>query len=242
MSEDTREELEELRYIGPATAETLRTESVEVADIRDKRVSYQQLVDAGINAGVATKIRRWHSLPWSFGGEGSQLDNRSKNVRGLRDGEREWVAASSGADDSTTDSAMDGDWSPAGSSAGHTGNRSEIRDGDWTPSGDIDDTDDSFTEDDWTSGRGTTTAAADAETDGGGTAVAAESAWRERSKSDPVTAVAGVTDDDAELLAEAGITSVRRLATADPEQVADLLDIEHERVKHWRSEATTSTH
>nr|WP_254714783.1 helix-hairpin-helix domain-containing protein [Natranaeroarchaeum aerophilus] len=230
-----------MRYIGPATAETLRAESVAAADIRDKRVSYQLLVDAGINAGVATKIRRWHSLPWTFGGEGSQLDNRSKNVRGLRDGERKWVAASTGSDATTDGSATDGDWSPAGSADGRTENRSRIRDGDWTPSGDIDDTDDSFTEDDWTSERGTSDGETTAETDGGGTAVAAESAWRERSKPDPITAVAGVTEDDAELLAEAGITSVRRLATADPEQVADLLDIEHERVEDWHSAATSMT-
>jgi len=235
VSEDTREDLEELRYIGPATAETLRAESVAAVDVRDKRVSYQLLVDAGINAGVATKIRRWHSLPWTFGGEGSQLDNRSKNVRGLREGEREWVAASTGADASTDGSATDG---PAGSSDDHTEDRSEIRDGDWTPSGDIDDTDVTFTEGDWTSERGTT----DAETDGGGSAVAAESAWRERSKSDPVTSIDGILDADAQLLAEAGITSVRRLATADPEQVADLLDIEHERVKNWHLEATVLDH
>lgn len=200
MTEDTQEDLEELRYLGPATAETLRAEGVEAADIREKRLSYQQLVDAGINAGVATKIRRWHSLPWTFGGDDSQLDNRSQNVRGLREGEREWVAASTGSDGSSGDPVTDDDWSPTS---------------------------------------GADDATADAETDGGGTALTAESAWRERSTSEPVTTVPAVTEADAELLREAGITSVRRLATADPEQVADLLDIAYEDVASWHSTAST---
>lgn len=218
MTEDTHEELEELRYLGPATAERLRAEGVEAADIRDKRISYRRLVDTGINAGVATKIRRWHSLPWTFGGEESQLDNRSKNVRRLREGEREWVAASTDHDE-TIEPITDADWIPSGA-ADESEDRSVRHDSDWTPSGAVD---------------GVT----DAEADGGVTAVVAEAAWRERSKSEPVTTVKGVTADDAERLAEARITSVRRLATADPEQVADLLDIAYEAVEDWHSHATT---
>ncbi|MFC6729640.1 helix-hairpin-helix domain-containing protein, partial [Natronoarchaeum mannanilyticum] len=105
------EELIELRYVGPATASTLAAESVTVDDVREKRVSYQMLVDAGINAGVATKIRRWHSLPWTFDGEEHHLDRRSKNVRHLQDDEREWVAASS--DWREDDAASSGDDEPA---------------------------------------------------------------------------------------------------------------------------------
>jgi len=52
---------------------------------------------------VAARIRREHSLPWSFDTEAdrSDLNRRSDQVRGLNDGERDWVAASTGdwADD-----------------------------------------------------------------------------------------------------------------------------------------------
>ena len=98
-SESATEEgdLTALKFVGPATAETLQAADIDVAAVRDKRVSYRMLVDAGTNLGVATKIRREHSLPWSITGEeNDDLDKRSDQVRGLRDEERAWVAASSG--------------------------------------------------------------------------------------------------------------------------------------------------
>lgn len=226
--------LQELRYVGPSTATALHDENVDVEDIRAKRVSYQFLVDTGINAGVATKIRRWHSLPWTFDSEETQLDNRSKNVRGLRDGEREWVAASAGSDSTTDASTADGDWTPSDSAG--DGQRSVRRQGDWSPSGTVNETEDSHTDGDWTPTT-ETEPNVEAETDGGGTAAAAESAWRDRAEPDPVTAVTGVTDEAAGLLQEAGVTSARRLATSDPEQVADLLNVEREQVVEWHSNA-----
>lgn len=94
---DGDERLTELKFIGPATAETLDAEDFDAADVRSKRVSYRMLVEAGTNPGVATKIRREHSLPWSItGAEDADLGKRSDQVRGLRDDERDWVAASSG--------------------------------------------------------------------------------------------------------------------------------------------------
>lgn len=94
--DDPPEDPTDVRFVGPATAATLETADVSAGDILRKDVSYRQLVDAGVNPGVATKLRREHSLAWSMSGSGDDLDQRSHQVRGLQDGERAWVAASSG--------------------------------------------------------------------------------------------------------------------------------------------------
>jgi hypothetical protein len=107
------EELTDLAYVGPATAPILAAAGIDPAAIRDRRVSHAQLVDAGVNAGVAAKIRRHHSLSWSLEG-GADLDRRAEQVRGLQDGEREWVARSASdweertADDRDSTAADDG--------------------------------------------------------------------------------------------------------------------------------------
>lgn len=191
MSEESRDDPPEdptdVRFVGPATAELLTAAEIEAGDILTKRTSYRQLVDAGINPGVATKIRREHSLAWSLSGStGDELHRRSDQVRGLKDGERAWVAASTG---------------------------------------------------DWESTEPSTGGDAAAEADGSGEAVAAEAAWRDRSSPDPVTDVAGVAEDDADELANAGITSVRSLATCNPETVADVLGLDVETVEAWREAA-----
>ncbi|RDZ47151.1 hypothetical protein C5B91_05665 [Haloferax sp. Atlit-10N] len=234
-------ELQDLKYVGPATAESLAESNIDVDAIVDGEVCYRDLVDAGTNPGVAAKIRRWHSLSWSFN-SGDDLDRRSSQVRGLGDDERAWVAASSGDWDATdeADTGDDerdaGDWTPSGRSEA-AGSSGPARDGDWTPSGASDDADapSKTTESgDWTpSGRETN----DASADGSGDALAAEAAWRERSKPKPLTTLAGVDEDDAELLAEAGVRSVRRLATADPEHVADALRIDPTVVSAWKAQA-----
>lgn len=94
MTDSDGSPLQSLRYVGPATADVLATEEIEVVDIEQKRVSYRQLTRAGVNPGVAAKIRREHSLPWTLGGFESDLDTRSETVRGLRADERRWVAQS----------------------------------------------------------------------------------------------------------------------------------------------------
>lgn len=88
------EELTELKFVGPATAEVLERVGVEPHHISERRVSHAQLVKFGVNPGVAARIRREHSLSWSLSG-GEDLDRRAEQVRGLQDGERAWVAASS---------------------------------------------------------------------------------------------------------------------------------------------------
>lgn len=188
----------DVKYVGPATATVLEEAGIEAADIETKSISFEALVEAGTNVGVATKIRRHHSLSWNFGGtSGRELETRSGQIRGLQDDEREWVAASSG------------DWQERTVSAGEEAESGTDR----TP----------------------------AETDGSGEAAAAEAAWRDRSKPDPVTDVSGIGTAYAERLAEAGINSVRSLATADPESVADVLELDAEQVSDWRERASELT-
>lgn len=88
------ESLTDIKYVGPATAAVLEDVGVEPEHIADRLVSHAQLVSFGVNPGVAARIRREHSLSWSFDG-GEDLDRRAEQVRGLQDGERAWVAASS---------------------------------------------------------------------------------------------------------------------------------------------------
>jgi predicted flap endonuclease-1-like 5' DNA nuclease len=191
--------LTDLQFVGASTASTLRELGVDVADVEQKTVSYRQLVDAGVNPGVATKIRREHSLHWNLDGQGEDLDNRSDTVRGLQEEERAWVAESQG------------DWQ----TSSETDDDSPTTSGDWTPTGADAET------------------TAEAEADGSGGAEAAESAWRDRSRPDPVTDLDCIDQSDADLLAVAGVSSVRRLATADPESIADVLQIDEDRVAAW---------
>lgn len=172
----------DVRYVGPATASVVADAQFDAAAIPAREVSYDMLVEAGVNPGVAARLRREHSLSWSFSGSSDDLEDRSNQVRGLRDDERAWVAASSG---------------------------------------------------DWESKESPTPAS----TDGSGDATAAEAAWRDRSRPDPATDVPDIDETVADELAEAGITSVRSMAVADPGRVADLLSFDHERVVRWRDAA-----
>lgn len=192
----------ELRFVGPSTAETIAQAPFDAGGISQKTVSYEMLVEAGVNPGVAGKLRREHSLPWSLGGENDtdeSLQRRSDHVRGLQDEERAWVAASTGdwenvtADESGGDSASDGNHGTDGTAPDSTNSVES--------------------------------------------AESEESAWRERSSPDPVTEVDEIDAERERQLAEAGITSVRSLATANPERVADVLGLDEEHVRRWRDEA-----
>ncbi|GAA0198265.1 DUF7409 domain-containing protein [Haladaptatus pallidirubidus] len=169
-----------VHFVGPATAEVIESAEFDAKDIQNRTVSYEMLREAGINPGVAGRLRKEHSLSWSFE-SGSDLTGRSNKIRGLKDDERAWIAASSG------------DWEQQSPET--------------------------------------------ATTDGSGDAEAEEAAWRDRSSPDPVTDVPGIDDRLANELAEAGITSVRSMAIADPERVADSLSFDCERVANWRNAA-----
>lgn len=235
---DGSEDRTDLLYVGESTAAVMADADIEAADVRRKTVSYRQLVDAGVNPGVATKIRREHSLHWSLDEQGADLDDRSRTVRGLRDGERDWVAASGIdlADDGEAASTADGDWTPSGDDAAAADEGSSLTDGDWTPTGDV--TEERTDPDgDWSPAADDTGTAATAETDGSGGTEVAESAWRERSRPDPLTDLPSIDEADADRLDEAGVTSIRRLATADPEHVADVLDMDESIVTEWHAAA-----
>jgi hypothetical protein len=237
--------LTELQFVGDATASTLEEMDMTVTDVRRKTVSYRQLVDAGVNPGVATKIRREHSLSWTLDGSGEDLDNRSNTVRGLRDGERSWVAESQSDWQDDASPVQDGDWTPSGGEDAadrDSADDATVRKGDWQAD-DADWLTDRASDEsptrtgDWSPSETEADDAVTAEADGSGAAAAAESAWRERSRPDPVTDLEVVDEDDAELLADAGVTSIRRLATSDPYHVADVLLVDEETVVEWRDAA-----
>lgn len=197
------ETLQDVKFVGPATADVLEEADVTPDDVVERRVSHAQLIRAGVNPGVAARIRREHSLAWSIEG-GEDLDQRAEQVRGLQSGERAWVAASSGSweDEQVADDTA----SPDGR-------------------GDGADEESLWQARSWPS------------QDGEGDANTEEIAWRQASKPTPVTDLETVGDGEASLLGEAGITSVRRLATANPERVAASLDVDVETVREWRDAA-----
>ncbi len=284
-AESERLEPTELKFVGPATAESLSTASFGPEAIRHKTVSFSMLLDAGVNPGVAARIRREHSLPWSFETEDRQdLDRRSDQIRGLGDGERAWVAASSGdwaeaetdddtpdagtADDDTPD--LPGDWAvpepedgrrpeeidlstEIGSEDGGNGSVDAVvptpdagpdetdSEGDNTETGVSDATADSIETGASDAPADSTAAAGATEADGSGDPVAAESAWRRRSAPTPVSALDGVDESVQSTLADAGITSVRSLANADPAAVAAALDMTEAAVAELRDSATAYT-
>ncbi|MWV63640.1 hypothetical protein GRS48_02205 [Halorubrum sp. JWXQ-INN 858] len=183
-----------LKWVGRATAETLAAAGLSAADVTEKRVSYRRLVDAGVNPGVAAKIRREYSLSWSFEA-GDGLDRRSAQVRGLGEAEAAWVAASAGDWESAADGAA------AGSADGSS----------------------------------TDPAAAPTDTGEGVFDARGTEAWRSRSRPTPLSTLPTVDgDEDAiDLLAEAGITSVRSLATAHRDRVAAALGVDRDRLDGW---------
>jgi len=221
--DDAQESLRDLQHVGPATADALVAADVTREDVTGKRVSHAQLVECGVNPGVAARIRREHSLQWSFEG-GEDLDRRAEQVRGLKDDERQWVAASYGddaeADGSGDAAAEEADWQ-ATATAG-SGDSAAADDLDRTADGDAEA---AWREATWPNG------------DDGDSAERDEAAWREASAPTPVTALAAVDEDAAAMLARAGITSVRSLATAHVDQVADSLGVSSDRVAALRDAA-----
>lgn len=83
----------ELPGVDEATAADLADAGIEASAVRDRSVSYRDVLDAGVDRETATQLRREFSLPYSqrFG---DGLTDRSNEVSGLQEGERDWVAAS----------------------------------------------------------------------------------------------------------------------------------------------------
>jgi len=190
--------LESLRFVGPATAAVLRREGYDATAIAEKRLSYRRLVEAGVNPGVAAKIRREHSLSWSFR-SGGDLDRRSAQIRGLGSAEAAWVAASAG------------DWESASEQAAVPDETAETDGPTAWPAHD----------------------AADPSPD----PIIAEAAWRARSKPTPLEDLEALDSKAVELLADAGIISVRRLASIDVDRVVEALEVPERDVRAWHDAA-----
>ena len=221
------ENFEDLRFVGPKSAAVLRDSDVSLSDLIEKRIGYRDLKNAGVNPGVAAKIRREHSLSWSLDGGGSDLDRRSTQVRGLDDDERAWIAASSGWSEEETATETDGSGEATDAEAAW-----RARTGADTPTVTDEESPGTDGEAAWREEAGDP---AGATATGGANASErdAETAWREQSVPTPVTALDGIDDRDAAALHRAGIGSIRRLATADPESVADALELRVDRVETW---------
>lgn len=203
MTEDAPDPTD-IKYVGPATAAVLADAPFDAADVRAKSVSFRMLIDAGVNPGVAARIRREHSLSWSFNSEDSEdLRRRSTQVRGLGDAERAWVAAASDDWSERDLTPIEGDDGEAAWVAASAANAEQA-----------------------------------AEADGSGDPVAAESAWRDRSRPTPLTELDGVDEETIDDLAEAGITSVRSLSAANPGEVAEALGRDADRVTNLRDAAS----
>lgn len=90
--------------VGPATAAVIEDAPFGAADIATRNVSYTMLVDAGINPGVAERLRRKYSLVWSFRWTvGANLEQRANRLTGLSEAERDWIIASFSTDGSSVD-------------------------------------------------------------------------------------------------------------------------------------------
>lgn len=83
----------DLPLVGPATAAAIDDAPFDATDIADRRVSYRMLREAGVNPGIAARMRRRYSLVWSFRWHfgGDDFPDRAAQVRGLRDPERAWI-------------------------------------------------------------------------------------------------------------------------------------------------------
>ncbi|MEF8799872.1 MAG: helix-hairpin-helix domain-containing protein [Halolamina sp.] len=238
------DEATDLKFVGPVTAGAIEEAGFAVQDLVDKNVSYRMLLSAGVNAGVAAKIRRYHSLSWSFDADGD-LSRRSEQVRGLQDEERAWVADSGIGDADVEDdpaaeptTETDGEAAWIANSESAQADEEASNDGDW-PATDTDGEHATTTEEDDEAAWLADSESAATTADGSGDPIAAEAAWRERSKPTPLTEISGLGDRNSKRLAEAGVTSVRSLATASPELLSDVTGIAEETVQEWHDEAST---
>lgn len=224
----TVEQPTDLLFVGPSTAAVVAGSEFSAQDVAEKRVSYRMLVEAGVNPGVAAKIRRHHSLSWSFE-SGDDLGRRSKQIRGLQDEERAWVASSYGDDEADDAAPADADHTARADHVGgargadHAGDADQFaEEASWVAESSLADSE-------------------GASADGSGDPVAAEAAWRDRSKPTPLTELPGIGDAYAAKLSDAGVTSVRSLATADPELLADVTGLPTTKVAKWYAAANDRT-
>ena len=91
-----RETLVTLDGVDEESAGRLADAGVTAGDLRDRRVSYSDLLGAGVAPDRAARLRREHALQWSFEAGDDDLAERSASLRGLEAEERAWIEASAG--------------------------------------------------------------------------------------------------------------------------------------------------
>lgn len=211
---DDETALTDLQFVGEHTAAVCRSAGIRVVDLQNRQISYEQLLEAGVNPGVAAKLRRRYSLSWSFTTSGDVV-RRSKHVNGLDEREADWIAQSSG------------DWLSAIEER-----RSKID----QAGADRDGTDRDLADPDGTD-RATPNGGQSSAADGGSAVHFGDSAGESRpSRPDPPTPLSSLELSPAAIdrLEDAGIASVRRLATIEPDPVAEALGVDRSRIADWR--------
>lgn len=88
-----------LRHVGPATAAIIKQGTFDAADIAAGRVSHRRLVEAGVNPGVAERLRREYGLLWAYRWHPGDVDlaRRAAALPEAGPDERQWITASTGA-------------------------------------------------------------------------------------------------------------------------------------------------
>lgn len=85
-------DLLDLKFVGRATAEALEGSGVEATDITEGTLTHGELIAAGVDPGVATKIRREFDLPGGREGEpapnsadlADAIDDLEADLEGIR--------------------------------------------------------------------------------------------------------------------------------------------------------------
>lgn len=85
----------DLAGVGERTAAALEPTELTPADLADGAVSYDRLVDLGVDPAVAGRLRQRYSLPRTRRARRS-LSARTAEMDHLGDGERAWIAVSDG--------------------------------------------------------------------------------------------------------------------------------------------------
>ena len=110
---DERLDPTSLRHVGPATAAAIEDAAFSAADLRDGRVSVRALRAAGVDPGVAGRLRREYGLRWTtrWHGDGQDLVRRAASLRDAPASERRWIAAAGGGPgaDASGAAAAEGD-------------------------------------------------------------------------------------------------------------------------------------
>lgn len=132
--DDDTEAPTSLQFVGPETTAIIERAAFEWVDIAATRVSYRDLVDAGVDPDIAERLRREYSLVWSFEWSigGDDLPRRAVRLQTLDPAERAWIAASAeGADPEPGVEPVETDHEPVAASTDVGDGRIPLRERGW---------------------------------------------------------------------------------------------------------------